>query len=139
MVLLTADNTPKGTPISNAHKKEIPDNCKVAGRNFNINNFYEGITRFNFNDLCDVNLGGEDYINIAKFCNHIFIENIPGFNENNSNQQLRFIILIDIFYEKKISLSISIEKDLKNLGSSKKHSEAFKRTLSRLYEMTKIN
>ena len=30
-------------------------------------------------------------------------------------------------------------KDLKNLDSSKKHSEVFKRTLSRLHEMTKIN
>ena len=121
------------------NKKKDEKIIITKGRNFNINNLYEGITRFNFNDLCDVNLGGEDYINIAKFCNHIFIENVPSFNENNSNQQLRFIILIDILYEKKISLSISIEKDLKNLGSSKKHSEAFKRTLSRLHEMTKIN
>ena len=121
------------------NKKKDEKNIITKGRNFKINNFYEGITRFNFNDLCDVNLGGEDYINIAEFCNHIFIENVPAFNENNSNQQLRFIILIDILYEKKISLSISIEKDLKNLGSSKKHSEAFKRTLSRLHEMTKIN
>jgi cell division protein ZapE len=121
------------------NKKKDEKIIITKGRNFKINNFYEGITRFNFNDLCDVNLGAEDYINVAGFCNHIFIENIPTFNENNSNQQLRFIILIDILYEKKITLSISIEKDLKNLGSSKKHSEAFKRTLSRLHEMTKIN
>ena len=121
------------------NKKKDEKIIITKGRNFKINNFYEGITRFNFNDLCDVNLGAEDYINVAEFCNHIFIENIPTFNENNSNQQLRFIILIDILYEKKITLSISIEKDLKNLGSSKKHSEAFKRTLSRLHEMTKIN
>ena len=67
------------------------------------------------------------------------IENIPNFNDDNSNQQLRFITLIDVFYEKKISLSISIDKDLKNLDSSKRHFEVFKRTLSRLHEMTKIN
>jgi cell division protein ZapE len=121
------------------NKKKEEKIIKTKGRNFKIDNFYKGITRFNFNDLCDVNLGGEDYINVAEICNHIFIENIPIFNENNSNQQLRFIMLIDIFYEKKISLSISIEKDLKNLGSSKKHSEVFQRTLSRLHEMTKIN
>jgi len=121
------------------NKKKEEKIIKTKGRNFKIDNFYKGITRFNFNDLCDVNLGGEDYINVAEICNHIFIENIPIFNENNSNQQLRFIMLIDIFYEKKISLSISIEKDLENLGSSKKHSEVFQRTLSRLHEMTKIN
>jgi cell division protein ZapE len=121
------------------YKKKESKIVQTKGRNFKINNLYEGITRFNFKDLCDVNLGSEDYINIAKFCNHIFIENIPTFNENNSNQQLRFIILIDIFYEKKISLSISIDNDLKNLSTSKKHSEVFKRTLSRLLEMTKVN
>ncbi len=121
------------------YKKKSEKLITTKGRNLKINNFYEGITRFKFNDLCDVNLGGEDYINIARFCSHILIENIPSFNEDNSNQQLRFITLIDIFYEKKISLSISIAKDLKNLDSSKKHSEVFKRTLSRLHEMTKIN
>jgi predicted ATPase len=38
------------------------------------------------------------------------------------NQQLRFITLIDIFYEKKIRLTLSIEKNLNNLGSSVRHS-----------------
>ena len=121
------------------NKKQEEKTIITKGRNFKIKNFYEGVARFKFNDLCDVNLGGEDYINIAEFCNHILIENIPNFNDDNSNQQLRFITLIDVFYEKKISLSISIDKDLKNLDSSKRHFEVFKRTLSRLHEMTKIN
>ncbi|MDA8772707.1 cell division protein ZapE, partial [Candidatus Pelagibacter bacterium] len=69
---------------------------------------------------------------------HIFIEEIPIFNDNNSNQQLRFITLIDILYEKKISLTLSLANNLNSLGSSKKHFEIFKRTLSRLFEMTKI-
>ena len=90
-----------------------------------------------FKELCDENLGSEDYINIANITDHIFIEEIPIFNENNSNQQLRFIILIDIFYEKKISLTLSLASKLNLLGSSKKHFESFKRTLSRLYEMTR--
>ena len=83
-------------------------------------------------------LGSEDYINIANITEHIFIEEIPIFNDNNSNQQLRFITLIDILYEKKISLTLSLANNLNTLGSSKKHFEIFKRTLSRLFEMTKI-
>jgi cell division protein ZapE len=110
----------------------------TKGRKFKILNFFQGITRFDFRDLCDVNLGSEDYINISEVCSHIFIENIPNFNDNNSNQQLRFITLIDIFYEKKIRLTISAANDFVNIGSSKKHYEVFKRTLSRLYEMTKV-
>ena len=110
---------------------------KTKGRDFVIENFYSGIARFKFKDLCDKNLGAEDYINIANSCNHIFIEEIPKFNDENSNQQLRFITLIDIFYEKKIRLTLSFEENFEDLSSSNKHSEIFKRTVSRLFEMTK--
>ena len=109
----------------------------TKGRKFVINNFYSGITRFKFKDLCDNNLGSEDYVNIANICNHIFIEEVPKFNNENSNQQLRFITLIDIFYEKKINLTLSLEENFENLSSSNKHAEIFKRTVSRLFEMTK--
>ena len=110
---------------------------KTKGRDFVIENFYSGVARFKFKDLCDKNLGAEDYINIANSCKHIFIEEIPKFNNENSNQQLRFITMIDIFYEKKIRLTLSIEENLNNLSSSNKHSEVFKRTISRIFEMTK--
>ena len=110
----------------------------TKGRDFIIENFYLGVAKFKFKNLCDINLGPEDYINIANICNHIFIEEIPKFNNDNSNQQLRFITLIDILYEKDIKLTVTAEEDLKNLSSSIKHSEIFKRTSSRLFEMTKF-
>ena len=118
----------------NLKKEEKLINTK--GRKFKIDNYYEGVARFNFKELCDENLGAEDYLNLANICNHVFIEEIPNFDEYNSNQQLRFITLIDILYDKKISLTLSMETELKKISSSKKHSEAFKRTVSRLYEMT---
>ena len=117
-------------------KKEIKK-INTKGRDFLINNFYDGILRFKFSDLCDQNLGAEDYINISDISDHIFIEEIPIFNEENSNQQLRFITLIDILYEKKVILSLSLESDLDNLGSSRKHLKTFERTTSRLIELTK--
>ena len=110
---------------------------RSKGRDFIIENFYSGVVRLKFIDLCDKNLGAEDYINIANICNHIFIEDIPIFNNENSNQQLRFITLIDIFYEKKIKLTLSLNGKLENLSSSEKHFDIFKRTISRMFEMTK--
>ena len=118
----------------NLKKEEKLINTK--GRKFKIDNYYEGVTRFNFKELCDENLGAEDYLNLANICSHIFIEEIPNFDEYNSNQQLRFITLIDILYDKKISLTLSMESELEKISSSKRHSEIFKRTVSRLYEMT---
>ena len=108
----------------------------VKGRKFTIKNYYEGIARFDFNDLCNKNIGAEDYIKISDVSKYIFIENLPNFDDKNSNQQQRFITLIDIIYEKKISLTISSDSNLNKLTSSNNLSEPFKRTLSRLYELT---
>jgi predicted ATPase len=89
--------------------------------------------------LCNKNLGSEDYIKIAESCEFIFIKNLPDFNDDNSNQQQRFITLIDIIYEKKIPLMITSQVDLNLIKSSKNIAEPFKRTVSRLYELTSIS
>ncbi|MDA8559356.1 cell division protein ZapE [Candidatus Pelagibacter bacterium] len=120
------------------HKTNNPKKLDIKGRELIINNFYEGIAKFKFDELCDKNLGAEDYLQISNCCNFIFIEELPGFNENNSNQQQRFITLIDIIYEKKIPILISSEKSINNLNSSKSLSKIFKRTISRLHELTSI-
>ena len=117
-------------------KKKKERILNIKDRNFIIKNFYEGIARFNFKELCDVNIGAEDYLEIARNCNFIVIENIPKFNNENSNQQNRFITLIDILYEKKIPLLISISSSFDNLGSAHNLEQPFKRTLSRLYDLT---
>jgi len=108
----------------------------IKGRKFIIKNYYEGIAKFNFKDLCNKNIGAEDFIKIAESCNLILIENLPNFNSANSNQQQRFITLIDIIYEKKVSLVISGASNLKNLTSANNLLDPFKRTISRLYELT---
>ena len=76
------------------------------------------------------------YIPTIKESDLIFIENLPNFNEGNSNQQQRFITFIDIIYEKKIPLMIKSEVDLNSLCSASSLKVPFKRTVSRLYEMT---
>ncbi len=111
---------------------------EIKGRSLKIENFYDGIAKFHFDELCDRNLGAEDYVCIANNCNFILIENLPNFNENNSNQQNRFITLIDIIYEKRIPLMITSQLNLDLIESSKSLQEPFKRTVSRLYELTSI-
>ena len=108
----------------------------IKGRKFTIKNYYEGVARFDFSDLCNKNIGAEDYIKIADFCKDILIENSPNFDDNNSNQQQRFITLIDIIYEKKVRLTISSVSNLDELTSASSLSRPFKRTLSRLQELT---
>ena len=112
---------------------------EVKGRKLEIENFYDRVIKFDFDELCNKNLGSEDYITIANICNFIFIKNLPDFNEDNSNQQQRFITLIDIIYEKKIPIMITSQVNLESINSSKSMEESFKRTVSRLYELTSIN
>ena len=111
----------------------------VKGRKLEFKNFYEGIFKLNFDELFDQNLGAEDYIEIANNSKFIFLENLPSFNENNSNKQQRFITFIDVIYEKKIPLMISSENELKLIKTSKSLKDVFKRTISRLYELTSLD
>jgi len=57
----------------------------IKGRKLTIKNYFNGIARFDFKELCSKNIGAEDYIKITEVCNFIVIENIPIFNSNNSN------------------------------------------------------
>ena len=120
-------------------KKETFKTLEIKGRSIVIEKFYDGVVKFEFEELCNRNLGSEDYIKIAESCDFIFIKNLPDFNENNSNQQQRFITLIDILYEKKVLLMITSQIDLNLIKSAKSVEESFKRTVSRLYELTSIN
>ena len=120
-------------------KKQSSLLINVKGRDFKIENFYEGIARFNFNQLCDQNLGAEDYLVIIKSCKFIVIDQIPQFNDENSNQQQRFITLLDVIYDKKILLAVTTDQDLNKFTSSTLLEKPFKRTISRLYELTSKN
>ncbi len=121
------------------NKKKTLKTLEIKGRRLEIENFYDKIIKFDFDELCNKNLGSEDYISIANICDFIFIENLPDFNEDNSNQQQRFITLIDIIYEKKIPLMITSHVNLESINSSKSIKKPFKRTISRLYELTSID
>ena len=118
-----------------SHSSKI---INVKGRNFKIENFYEGVARFDFNDLCNQNLGAEDYLEIIQACKFITLDNIPQFNDINSNQQQRFITLIDIIYDKNIPLAVTAEQNIDQFTSSRLLENSFKRTISRLYELTSV-
>ncbi len=121
------------------NKNKTSKILQIKGRNLVLENYYDKIVKFDFEELCNRNLGSEDYIKIAENCEFIFIKNLPNFNENNSNQQQRFITLIDIIYEKKIPLMITSQVSLDLIGSSKSIAKPFKRTVSRLYELVSLS
>ena len=118
------------------NKRKTTKTLNIKGRVFEIKNFYEGISRFNFKELCDQNLGAEDYLEITDNSIFMVIENIPEFNDINSNQQLRFITLLDIIYDRNIPIAVTANQSIDKLTSSRSLEKQFKRTISRLYELT---
>ena len=120
------------------NKKNFSKNLNNKGRIFEIKNFYEGISRFNFDELCDNNLGAEDYLEIVKNLKFMIIEKIPQFNDINSNQQQRFITLIDIIYDKNLPIAVTASQNIHEFTTSRSLEEPFKRTISRLYELTSM-
>jgi len=109
---------------------------EVKKRKVVVNEYSSKAAKFNFKDLCGQNIGSEDYLELSKYIKTFFIKSIPSFNDDIVDQQQRFITLIDILYNKKINLVCLSEAPLENLRSSKKLNEIFKRTTSRLFEMT---
>ena len=118
------------------NKKKSTISINVKGRDFKIENFYEGILRIKFNELCDQNFGAEDYLEIVKNCKFMVIDQIPQFNDVNSNQQQRFITLLDVIYDKDILLAVTADQNLDQFTSSRLLEKPFKRSISRLYELT---
>ena len=125
--------------IISKDRKKTTQILDIKGREFIIKEFYEGVVKLTFNELCNKNLGAEDYLEIVKVSKFIVIDQIPQFDDINSNQQHRFITLIDIIYDKKIPIAVTTEKNLNELTSSKSLKKPFKRTISRLYELTSSN
>ena len=117
-------------------KKQSIEIINTKGRNLTVKNYFEGIARFDFKNLCKDNLGAEDYIAIASKCSFIVIDNIPNFCDENINEQQRFITLIDILYERRIPMMVTCEVSLDKYETSQKLEQVFKRTISRLYELT---
>ncbi len=102
--------------------------------NFKINKFFRTITKDKNQSKITVNVKGS--LEIIKNCRFIVIDQIPQFNDTNSNQQQRFITLLDVIYDKDISIAVTSNQSLDEFTSSRLLEKPFKRTISRLYELT---
>ena len=109
---------------------------KSNSREIVFNKCSSNILMTDFNKLCEDNLSHQDYINISKTFNLIFLNNVPELNDEKKDSCRRFISLIDMLYENNCSIVILASKPISSLNTINSLSEEFARTASRLYEMT---
>ena len=112
---------------------------KTKSRIIRFEKCTSNISFCSFSELCIKNLAHEDYYNIAKAFKLIFISGVPSFNDSNADQCRRFISLIDMLYNEKCSVIILADNPINQLCKINNLNKEFKRTASRLYEMTIIN
>lgn len=118
-------------------------NFSVASYLSPISNFFKepfklqkNQCRYTFTQLCNSAVGPNEYEKIAQQCNQITITNVPQLSDNDADSLLRFMRLIDLVYEKDRKVLIYSKAPIEDLYIGKKYADIFKRTKSRLLDLT---
>ncbi|MBB5073728.1 cell division protein ZapE [Bartonella callosciuri] len=119
-------------------QKETSDEFSIRGRLVHIPRTGASCARFDYQDLCAKPFAAAEYLALGKRYHTIFIDNVPVMDDTCRNETKRFILLIDVFYERNIRLFMSAAAKLEDLY--KGHAQTtetfeFQRTQSRLFEM----
>ncbi|WP_336287592.1 cell division protein ZapE [Bartonella sp. CB60] len=119
-------------------QQEMPDEFSIRGRLIHIPRSGAGCARFDYKDLCANPLAAAEYLALAEHYHTIFVDNVPVMDDTCRNEVKRFILFIDVLYERHIRLFMSAAEKLENLykGHAKTtETFEFQRTQSRLFEM----
>jgi cell division protein ZapE len=103
---------------------------------------FEGVTSNNtvfttFKQLCGQAFASEQYLQISSKFKHVFVQNIPVFDIHMQDEAMRFVVMVDIFYEKGTTFICSADALPEDLCPEGESAFAFQRTASRLMEMQK--
>ena len=74
----------------------------MMGRTLQIPLALRGVARTDFMALCGQPLGAADYLALAGTFHTLLISGVPAFSINNANQLRRFIVLVDVLYERQV-------------------------------------
>src|SRR6266481_6320864 len=115
-----------------------PRDISIKGRTLHVPCSADGVARFSFADICEKPLAASDYLRLAHDYHTIMIDRIPVMDYAHRNAAKRFIALIDTLYDNAVKLMASASADPQSLYLATEGNEAneFKRTSSRLIEMS---
>jgi cell division protein ZapE len=103
----------------------------------NVNCLYKSVNYvwFDFFDLFECPRSQLDYLELSNKFGTVFISSVPNLCDDREDVIRRFILLVDVFYDRKVNLILSFIDSLDSLYSGTKLSFEFLRTKSRLAEM----
>jgi cell division protein ZapE len=95
--------------------------------------------RGSFDALCKGPLAASDYIDLARTFDAVFVDAVPLIPEWDHDAARRFILLIDTLYDAGRALVIGADGLPEELYKTGELTAEFRRTISRLYEMSGSN
>lgn len=116
-----------------------PFSLKLFGRELKLKHTFHDILFTDFDELCKNPISANDFVEIANHFSVIIMENVPKIAKDETDYALRFINFIDNIYFNKVLLFISLADEPEKIYPQGKRVKEFKRTISRLYEMSSIN
>jgi len=120
---------------SNQHVEQDISSITLQSRQVDVLYHYEHAIWFSFDVLCKTNRSRSDYIELIEHFKVIVITGLHVMDDQANDVIRRFITLVDVFYDNKITLVISSEVAIEDLYEGSFLKFEFKRTISRLYEM----
>ncbi|MBA3903651.1 MAG: cell division protein ZapE [Rhodocyclaceae bacterium] len=94
-----------------------------------------GVIWFDFASLCGGPRSQNDYLEIARRYHTVFLSGIPRMTRDMANEARRFTWLVDIFYDHKVKLIMTVECEADQIYREGTQAGEFHRTASRLIEM----
>ncbi|TAM96109.1 MAG: cell division protein ZapE [Rhizobiaceae bacterium] len=117
--------------------REGPVEMEVKGRLVAVPRAAYGAARFTFEELCQKPHGARDYLAIMARFDTLFLDRVPVMADAHRNEVKRFILLVDVLYDRHTRLFASAAAMPGALYAGRRGTEAFEfeRTASRLTEM----
>ena len=95
----------------------------------------DGVAWFDFIEACEGPRSSADYIELARDFHTVLLSNVPRLDAGKEDPALRFVQLVDEFYDRHVNLLLSAAADPFSLYAGRRHEREFERTSSRLVEM----
>ena len=112
-----------------------PRVLRTQGRDVEIPRAAPGVAMAHYLDWCAKPMGAADFICIAENFHTVIVADIPRMGPDSHDKAVRFITMIDEFYEKKVKFICSAATAPSGLYTEGDGAFEFQRTVSRLMEM----
>jgi cell division protein ZapE len=112
-----------------------PRVLRTQGRDVEVPRAAPGVAMAHFLDWCAKPMGAADFLCIADHFHTVILADIPRMGPDSQDKAVRFVTMIDAFYEKKVKFICSAATAPSGLYLQGDGAFEFQRTVSRLMEM----